>query len=238
MKEREQARRRRRQGCSFKEIAREMGRSPGTIHRWTSDIVLPESVRQELAARGGEKTAKQRRASKAERVNAVALESQTADKGSNYNPKGVGEKSEAQVIARLLAADMAVLNPFGDNQRYDLVVDEEGDFIRVQCKTARLHGDYFEFATCSNNWNTKKKRGYEGEADVFAVYLRETRGVYIVPVSGQSRSMRLRLASSGRKGEKMARDYEFLRGISLRDYPRDLPPMKVRGKTGCRNTEP
>ncbi len=118
------------------------------------------------------------------------------DSRIKYDPKGVGEKSEAQVLAAFLKADKVVLKPFGDNQRYDLVIDEDGQFFRVQCKTGRLKDDgmYLEFSTCSWNWNTGVKRTYTGQVELFAVYCREADRVYVIPVSiVGSRSCRLRL---------------------------------------------
>ena len=53
------------------------------------------------------------------------------------NSKHVGDTSEAQVIAALLKMGKNVLLPFGDNQRYDVVIEEKGKFIRIQVKTAR-----------------------------------------------------------------------------------------------------
>ena len=54
------------------------------------------------------------------------------------NTKDVGERSEAQVLAALLKLGKVVLMPYGDNQRYDFVVEDGGEFIRVQCKTGKL----------------------------------------------------------------------------------------------------
>jgi len=142
----------------------------------------------------------------------------------SYNPKAVGEKSEAQVIAALLRADKVVLLPFGDNQRYDLVVHEDGCFIRVQCKTGRLKDGAISFKTCSVNWNTKKSRSYEGEVDLFAVYVRETDGVYLVPVDGMPKvECRLRL-DPPRNGQKErirnAVDFRFSMDRSIGSYRR------------------
>jgi hypothetical protein len=57
------------------------------------------------------------------------------------NPKAVGEKTEAIILAELIRNDLVVLLPFGDNQRYDFVVDNHGEFIRIQCKTGRYRKD-------------------------------------------------------------------------------------------------
>ena len=59
------------------------------------------------------------------------------------NTKAIGEISEAMILAEFLKAGIPVLMPFGDNQRYDMVVEAGGQFLNVQCKTARyrLHRD-------------------------------------------------------------------------------------------------
>jgi len=55
------------------------------------------------------------------------------------NTKSIGEISEAIVMAEFLKAGFPILLPFGDNRRYDMVVDVSGSFLRVQCKTASVH---------------------------------------------------------------------------------------------------
>lgn len=50
--------------------------------------------------------------------------------------KQIGDISEAMVAAVLLRSGRVILKPIGDNQRYDLVIDNNGKFLRVQCKTA------------------------------------------------------------------------------------------------------
>lgn len=101
------------------------------------------------------------------------------------NTKAVGEKSEGQVIAALLKAERVILIPFGDNQRYDLVIDNNGKFIRVQCKTGRLKNGVIVVRTHSKTWKNGRRtgtRGYKGEADLFGVYCPETDKVYLIPV--------------------------------------------------------
>jgi len=111
------------------------------------------------------------------------------------NPKAVGERSEVMVLAALLRQRHVVLQPFGDNQRYDLVVDLDGVFVRVQCKTARLVNGALTFATCSSQ--AHRQRGhqtYRGEAEYFGVYSPDLDRVFMVPVEGTGeRSSWLRL---------------------------------------------
>jgi PD-(D/E)XK endonuclease len=53
------------------------------------------------------------------------------------HPVDVGQRTEARILAYLVAHGYGVLLPFGVNQRYDLVLDLNGRFVRAQCKTGR-----------------------------------------------------------------------------------------------------
>ena len=79
-----------------------------------------------------------------------------------------------------------ILMPFGENTRYDLVIDENHRLMRVQCKTGRLRDGAIRFATCSAYGHHREprhaRRDYRGEIDYFAVYCPETSGVYLVPI--------------------------------------------------------
>ena len=90
--------------------------------------------------------------------------------GPKQNNKTIGERSEAILIAKLLESGYGVLTPFGDNSRYDLVIeDADGKFYRVQCKTGRVakDGAYIEFKTASSYYHTKAgKRVMEKETIV------------------------------------------------------------------------
>src|SRR5262245_60269511 len=103
------------------------------------------------------------------------------------NTSKVGDVSVAQVLAALVKAGKCVLLPFGDNKRYDLVIEEEdGRFWRVQCKTAYLYCGVLKFPTCSVDSRSMEgrtlRRGYRGEIDYFGVYSPTNDKVYLVPV--------------------------------------------------------
>ena len=80
----------------------------------------------------------------------------------------------------------AVLVPFGENTRCDLVIDDGERLARVQCKTGRLRAGAIVFKTCSSYAHhsnpASRARDYLGEIDYFAVYCRATTGVYLVPI--------------------------------------------------------
>jgi hypothetical protein len=106
------------------------------------------------------------------------------------HPKTIGDVTQAMVLARLVEAGYEILLPFGENQRYDLVIDHGDRFTRVQCKTGRLVKGGVYFPTCSTALhNPSARRGerpaqrdYRGQADLFGVYCPGTREVYLVPV--------------------------------------------------------
>lgn len=101
------------------------------------------------------------------------------------NTKAIGERTGAIILAEFLKAGFPVLLPFGDNQRYDLVVEVNGVFQRVQCKTASVHrgGAVIRFNTSSTNPPARSKlRGYRNQADLFAVYSDHTQQVYVLGV--------------------------------------------------------
>jgi len=127
------------------------------------------------------------------------------------NPKAVGEISEGMVLAALVKRGKVVLMPFGNNQRYDFVIDEGGRFERAQVKTGRLANGVITFKTSSVNGFTGKRTTYEGGADVFLVYCPETDTVYRVPVNDVGTSMaslRVDPAKGGSKtGSRQAKDY-------------------------------
>ena len=102
------------------------------------------------------------------------------------NTKDRGDDAEAYIAAALLEAGKAVLRPLGDNRRYDLVIEQGGRFLRVQCKTARWDSktaNALTFSTCSHYGHRgRPSRDYRGDIDFFAVFLPPLKTVYLVPV--------------------------------------------------------
>ena len=116
------------------------------------------------------------------------------------NSKAVGERTEGMIIAALLQAGQVVLMPFGDNQRYDLVIDVNGRFIRIQCKTARYpnRGDSTVLSFETSSSQTHRGRGrqhYRGQIEYFGVYSPDCERCFLVPVDEvgrQNATLRLR----------------------------------------------
>lgn len=131
------------------------------------------------------------------------------------NTKTIGEKTEGMVLAALLRAGKVVLLPFGDNQRYDLVVDDGGGrFTRIQCKTGRIIGNGIRFDTCSSQSHRGKgKQSYTGQIEMFGVYSPDLDKVYLVPIGvcGLTAMTLLLNTQKGRNGYTIywAKDYEL-----------------------------
>lgn len=99
------------------------------------------------------------------------------------SPKEIGDTAVAGVLASLLKRGYAILLPFGDSQRYDLVLDKEGRFFRIQCKSGRVRNGCIRFNTSSTEWYKKHQRkNYKGQVDFFGVYCPEIDKSYLVPV--------------------------------------------------------
>lgn len=69
-------------------------------------------------------------------------------------PKDIGNITELEVISKLLLyGDVSI--PYGNNSRYDCVLDYKGEFIKIQIKTAKEIGP-FKFRVSFGNKTTKK----------------------------------------------------------------------------------
>jgi hypothetical protein len=145
----------------------------------------------------------------------------TSEKGplpppvASSHPVDIGLRTEAAILGELVRRGYDVLIPFGTNQRYDLVLDIHGQFVRAQCKTGRLRHGVIRFATRSTRINRRGvfSRGYVGEVEIFLVHCRETSQIYAVPVDQVPTSdgwLRVDPTDNGQaKGVRWARDYEL-----------------------------
>jgi hypothetical protein len=59
------------------------------------------------------------------------------------DPKAIGDRSTLAIIFALQANGFDLLVPFGENTRYDLVIDDGTRLACVQCKTGvRMAAEY------------------------------------------------------------------------------------------------
>jgi len=136
------------------------------------------------------------------------------------HPKTVGDRSTLATMLALHDAGYAVFLPFGENTRYDLVIDDGVSLLRVQCKTGRLRAGAVRFSTCSSYGHHSRprapRRDYLGEIDCFAVYCPETGSAYLVPIEDLPTkvegALRIEPARNGQhRGIRLGESYKIAR---------------------------
>lgn len=100
------------------------------------------------------------------------------------NTKQTGDETEVRIMAALIESGYSVSIPFGDNDKYDLVLDTGSELLRVQCKTGWIEDDVVRFKTASKTTADGEvtMAGYDGEIDAFAVRCDELNELYWVPL--------------------------------------------------------
>jgi len=134
--------------------------------------------------------------------------------------KQLGDLAEVTVMGAFLKLGFRVAIPYGENSRYDLVVDTGDRLLRTQVKTAQLCGwkddrSCLRFHAYSHRFSGGKFAGredYRGVADIFAVFSPDTGQVYVLPIDNDNLPatdvwLRLTPARNGqRNGIRMAQD--------------------------------
>jgi len=137
-----------------------------------------------------------------------------------HHPKDIGDRSTLAIMFALQGLGLSLFVPFGENVRYDLVVDYGTRLSRVQCKTGRYRNGAVAFNSCSSyahHPNPKAlKRDYTGEIDEFAVYCPDLGTVYVIPIEDVStkRVCALRIdppRNNQRQRVRLAAAYEIAR---------------------------
>ncbi|WP_135827754.1 group I intron-associated PD-(D/E)XK endonuclease [Halorussus halobius] len=133
---------------------------------------------------------------------------------ATVNSKDTGDESEVAILQALISAGYSVSIPFGDNDKYDLVVDDGESFQRVQCKTGWLEDECVRFKTCSKTTANGEvvRVDYEDEIEAFAVRCKDTGKVYWVPEeeAGQKNTyLRVVDPKIDHPSVNLATEYEF-----------------------------
>lgn len=112
-----------------------------------------------------------------------------------------GTITEMQVALALLKRGLTVSRPLVES-RYDLVLEYQEKFYRIQIKTSRLKEDksVIIFNTSNSHTNTKgtTNRNYKGDVDFFATYYNGD--CYLIPVDdcgNRAKTLRLKKTKNG-----------------------------------------
>ena len=149
------------------------------------------------------------------------------------SPSTKGARSEAEILAALVAAGKTVLVPWGGHHRYDFVLEEgDGRFVRVQCKSGVYRSGCIYFRTASADRRRPNGDHYVGQVDAFAVYCPTLDASFLVPIehvsARQLAALRISRPISGQMaGIRWARPY-LLRGLQPHHEPFLLEERKTR----------
>lgn len=130
--------------------------------------------------------------------------------------KQKGNITELECILAFSKAGYKVSIPYGEDCRYDLVLDVKGRLYRVQCKTASHlpnPEDGFKFKCKSvvmTAHGARESTYNETEIDFFATVCEDQ--CYLIPVRecGNEKTLRYRYPANGqKKGISLADDYKF-----------------------------
>lgn len=110
---------------------------------------------------------------------------------SNFNSKRIGNLAELQCITRLYELGYSISIPYGDNEKYDFILDINGSLYKIQCKHAMLHfneDNNVDYISIDTTWQTgytkNKKMQYHTysatEIDYFVTFYENKS--YLIPV--------------------------------------------------------
>ena len=97
------------------------------------------------------------------------------------NPKRRGEWAELRFMAEAAQRGLHVSKPWGDSERYDVAVEHNGDFQRIQIKSV-LGRKGPPYRCALHTANSAHPTYQRHEVDFFAVYLIRENLWYILPV--------------------------------------------------------
>lgn len=115
-----------------------------------------------------------------------------------------GDLTEIEITAALMRAGRRVLRPISAACRYDLLIDnDDGTFVRVQCKTGVLRGGSIVFRVYSVSGHRTTGMPYHGQIDAFGVHCPAVGSSYLVPIDslGTVRGMVALRVSPARNGQ-------------------------------------
>lgn len=119
---------------------------------------------------------------------------------SHGTQKWAGEQAEAAFLNKATSLGLSVSKPWGDSERYDLIVGSGSRLSRVQVKsTQHEHLGQYRYSICNYRHGTLYT---EDEIDFLAVYIVPLNIWYIIPVKAclNHRNLRFYPGSKNSRG--------------------------------------
>lgn len=118
------------------------------------------------------------------------------------NTKYLGNLTELQCITRFYELGYPVSIPYGDSEKYDMIVDINGQLYRLQCKHANPHMNddgLVDYLTIKTTWqsgytkNSQYKRNQYSKEDCDYFVTHYEGKNYLIPVEQCSNEKNLRI---------------------------------------------
>lgn len=107
----------------------------------------------------------------------------TSERNSKRNTKHSGDVAEAAFLVRAIQRGLHLSKPYGDNDRYDWIVVNDRDILRVQIKSTSTVVNGLYHAN-SGRRTTARVIPYDpNEVDILAVHVVPEDTWYIIPIA-------------------------------------------------------
>lgn len=98
--------------------------------------------------------------------------------------KDKGELAQAEFICASMHQGLCISEPFGDNQKYDFIVDNGSHLFKVQVKSTASYIDNKDCYKVGTAYGSERKSLYTNkDIDFFACYVAPEKVWYIIPVT-------------------------------------------------------
>ena len=132
------------------------------------------------------------------------------------NTKKKGNKAEAVILAEFVKNNIPVCLPFGDNEKYDLVIEINGVFKSVQIKYGRyINGCVVSDMRHRIGSDRIAYSTYNDKVDILAVWCQELNKCYLIILKDYGNKIGCRFRIEPPKNNSSittvvwAKDYEF-----------------------------
>ena len=137
------------------------------------------------------------------------------------NSKDKGNIGEAIMLAEFIKRGIQVSIPFGDNARYDLIIDLNGKLYKVQVKycNERISVNNSVACPCSSSYNhttNKVKKRYIDDIDFICFYLAEWNEKLILPIEKIANQLTITFRKD--KPQNALRNVNYVSDYRLSDF--------------------
>lgn len=132
--------------------------------------------------------------------------------------KQIGNLTELQCITRFYELGYSVSIPYGDSEKYDMILDYNGCLLKLQCKHAKefYENEDLSYLKIKTSWQSgytktqqyKTHKYTDQEIDYFVTFFQGKN--YLIPVNECSTEKRLRILppkNGQTKGVSFLKDY-------------------------------